>query len=263
MDVFWAAPPVSRTLAAATLTTSVLVHSRILSARYIIYYTPWLFKLPPDLWRLVTPFLLTEPGLSIILDTYFLYTYGSSLETESPRFSQPGDFFTYLIFVGAVILIANATLLGGWVFSAALTIALAYTYAQDNRGKKVTIYIITIPVKYLPYALLLMALVTSGQRAALQQGSGLIAAHLYDFLTRIYPTFGNGRNYIRTPAFIRRWFASGHLGPTTRPYGTAFIPRTGEQQQPTRGPARGFASGFAGVSGLWSNRGPGRRLGEN
>ncbi len=119
-----------------------------------------------------------------------------------------------------------------------------------------------------------MTLVMGGLNATMIQASGLLAAHLYDFLTRIYPAFGGGRNYIVTPEFVRRWFAgpAGRRGPTTRSYGTAFVPdiagragtqQRGGQQQPARGAsAGGFASGFAsGVSGLWNNRGPGRRLG--
>lgn len=38
-----------------------------------------------------------------------MYTFASSLETESPRFQQPGDFFTYLVFVCAVIMVSTPT----------------------------------------------------------------------------------------------------------------------------------------------------------
>lgn len=36
-----------------------------------------------------------------------VYTYGSALETSSSRFSAPGDFFTYLVFVCSVILVST------------------------------------------------------------------------------------------------------------------------------------------------------------
>ncbi|KAI9818529.1 MAG: hypothetical protein M1827_000588 [Pycnora praestabilis] len=110
MDVFWAAPPVSRNLTAATLITSVLVHSGIVSGQYVVFYLPWIFKFPPEAWRILTPFLITGPQLGILFDTYFLYTYGSSLEKESPRFSKPGDFFTYIVFVGLAILLPQVRL---------------------------------------------------------------------------------------------------------------------------------------------------------
>lgn len=117
-------------------------------------------------------------------------------------------------------------------------------------------------MQYLPYALLLLTLILEGQGAALIESSGLVAAHLHDFLTRLYPTFGNGRVLIPTPGFVRRWFETGRQGPTTRPYGTAFIPRTGNEQAGRgRGASRGFSSGIGGISNLWGNRGAGRRLG--
>lgn len=61
-----------RTLTATTLATSLLVYGHLLNGNYVIFYLPWVFmKLPPQLWRIVTSFWLTGPGLSIIFDTYF------------------------------------------------------------------------------------------------------------------------------------------------------------------------------------------------
>ena len=95
----------NRTLAASAFTLSILGYSGIISFAHIIFLPQKLVILPPQLWRLLTSFLITGKDLSIIFDTYFLYNYGSKLETASPRFSQPGDFFTYLVFVCAAILV--------------------------------------------------------------------------------------------------------------------------------------------------------------
>jgi Derlin-2/3 len=62
----------------------------------------------PQVWRLITPFLLTGPKLGLLMDPYFLYTYGSQLEMEASRFTQPGDFAVYIAFVAAVILVCSA-----------------------------------------------------------------------------------------------------------------------------------------------------------
>ena len=61
----------------------------------------------PQVWRLVTNFLITGPKLGMILDPYFLYTYCSSLEMTASRFSQPGDFLVYLVFVNLIILVSG------------------------------------------------------------------------------------------------------------------------------------------------------------
>lgn len=138
----------------------------------------------------------------------------------------------------------------------ALILGLAYTYAQDNRGKKVTFYIITFNVVFLPWAILLLTFVLGGPQAALAQGTGLLAAHLYDFLTRLWPTFGGGRNYVFTPNFVKRWFGGDRPNIKVKGYGTAYGPATAQP------PSRGTSSGLGVFSGgSWLGRGQGRRLG--
>jgi Derlin-2/3 len=114
----------SRTLALSAFTLSIAVYTRMLPGEYVIWYTPYIWQFPPQMWRLVTSFLITGKDLSVIFDTYFcmhhfgtvcpisaivnistVYTYGSKLETASPRFSQPGDFMTYVLFVCFTILV--------------------------------------------------------------------------------------------------------------------------------------------------------------
>jgi Derlin-2/3 len=85
-----------------------------------------------------------------------------------------------------------------------------------------------------------------GAGAAKQQLTGLFAAHLYDFLTRIWPTFGGGRNYIQTPDMVKRWFGGTARPTVERSFGTGFNAR---QEAPRP----------AGWSG---QMGPGRRLGD-
>ncbi|KAJ5414499.1 rRNA pseudouridine synthase [Penicillium cosmopolitanum] len=245
MDAFWAAPPVSRTLTALTLVQSVLVHGRLLSGYYVIFLPRLLWKLPPQIWRLVSPFMLTGGNIAFIFDLYFMYYYGSSLETASPRFTQPEDFFTYLVFVASVILDALA-----------LIMAMVYTYSQDNRGRRATFIIIPMPVEYLPFAMLAFTLVMHGLPAALAEGMGIIAAHLYDFITRLYPTFGGGRNWIKPPGFVRRYFRGVTSNPTVRPYGTAFR-QPASQPEPS---ADASSSSSSGGGWAWRSSGP-RMLG--
>ncbi|KIW09537.1 uncharacterized protein PV09_00410 [Verruconis gallopava] len=250
MDVFWSWPPVTRTLVAATVGTSILVHGGMLSPVYVAFFSPLVFTTRefPQIWRLVSSFLVTGPKFGLLMDPYFLYTYASGLEIGSPRFSEPGSFFVYNVFVMAFILVVCGKFLGGVFFLQPLILAYAYTFSQDNPHSNVTIYILTFPAKYLPYALIALTFVMDGPHAAKFQLGGLLAAHAYDFLTRIWPTFGGGSNWLKTPDFVKRWFiGSGRPTPQTRSYGTAFQPR---QQAPA-------SSGSS-----WSNtRGPGRRLG--
>jgi len=256
MDVFWAAPPISRTLAAGAFTLSVLVYTKILPIYYVVFYLPAIFQLPPQLWRIFTSFLMTGPDLGILFDTYFLYTYGSQLETASPKFSQPGDFFTYVIFVCLTILGLNILITGGVIYTSAFVLALAYTATQDARGQKASFFIITMPANWVPFAMLLMTFVMAGPGAAKVQGTGLVAAHMHDFLTRIWPTFGGGRNLLPTPAFIRKFCQTTQASVTDRSYGTAFTPA----QRAASGSGSGSTSSGV-LPESWRNRGSGHRLG--
>jgi Derlin-2/3 len=120
---------------------------------------------------------------------------------------------------------------------------------------KATFFVITIPAQWMPYAMLLMTFVMAGPGAAKIQATGLVAAHLHDFLTRIWPTFGGGRNLVPTPEFIKRRYQTTQPTVTSRPYGTAFA----QPQRADSGPASGSSAGVLPES--WRNRGSGHRLG--
>ncbi|KAJ5216506.1 uncharacterized protein N7498_002913 [Penicillium cinerascens] len=260
MDVFWEAPPVSRTITALALVESLLYYSETLSFYNVVFLRGKLFKALPEVWRLVTPFLLTGWSFDFLFDLYFMYHYGSSLEIGSPRFSQPGDFFVYLIFVACTILVSAGLWLQSFIFTQALILAFAHTYAQDNRGKKVKFFVLQIPVLWLPWAILTMTLVRSGWGPVKTQFTGIIASHLYDFLTRIYPTFGGGKNYIFTPAWVRRYIFRHTPDAARRAYGRAYRPsRPADPQPEPDSGTRGWTSSQD--LGSWGTRGSGRRLG--
>jgi len=234
----------------------VSVYTGLLPGYYVLFYLPAFMKLPPQLWRLVTCFLLTGPKLGLIFDTYFLYTYGSKLETSSPHFSQPGDFFTYILFVCLTILGLNVAITGAMIFTSALVLAFAYTCSQADRGQMASFFFVTIPAQWVPYAMLLTTLVMAGPAAAMVQATGLVAAHLHDFLTRLWPTFGGGRNLIPTPTFVRRMFQTTEATVADRSHGTAFTPA---QREPSS-TASSFSAGEV-LPESWRSRGSGHRLG--
>lgn len=113
VDYFLQLPAVTRTLVASSVVMSVSVYTGLLPYGWIIFHPSFfgfsLQKFPPQIWRLVTSFLLTAPKLGMIMDPFFLYQYGSALETESSRFSKKSDFVTYVAFVQLVILVSTST----------------------------------------------------------------------------------------------------------------------------------------------------------
>ncbi len=116
-----------------------------------------------------------------------------------------------------------------------------------------SIFVISFNVIWLPLAMLLMTFIMAGPNAAMNQATGIVAAHSYDFLTRLWPTFGGGKNYISTPVIVKRWFGADRPNTQTRGYGTAYRPAL-------PAPGRGTSSGF-GFFSTWGTRGQGQRLG--
>ena len=112
-----------RTIAASAFTLSILAYLNVIPFYYVLFIKETFIQFPPQIWRLVTAFLITGPKFGIIFDTYFcmchtrpqtvttadsgiVYTYGSKLEKASPKFTQPGDFLTYILFVCTVIVVS-------------------------------------------------------------------------------------------------------------------------------------------------------------
>ena len=77
------------------------------------------------------------------------------------------------------------------------------------------------------------------------QGTGLVAAHVYDLLTGLYPNFGIKRNLITTPGFLKKMFGTQSV--VERPYGTVSTGVVGEAAW--------------GLDMSWRKFGPGRTLG--
>ena len=89
-------------MTAAVILLSLSVHLGLLPKTPFYWHPPLLFSFPPQLWRLITPLLVTGPQLSIVLDTYWLYKYLGQLE-GSAKFAKSSDLVWYLVFVGGVI----------------------------------------------------------------------------------------------------------------------------------------------------------------
>lgn len=139
--------------------------------------------------------------------------------------------------------------------TSALYTAFAYTATQDEGGMT-RIFILDIPTRAVPLALCFMTFIgTQSVHAALVQATGIVVAHLYDFLTRLYPKFGGGVNILVTPTFVRRWFEPKVVSVSHKSHGTSY--------QPAAQPAA--ASGSAAPGGVlpesWKSRGSGHRLG--
>lgn len=159
----------------------------------------------------------------------------------------------------------NSFFIGGMVFCQALILALTYyCTALEDSSKKAGFFIATFPCKFLPLVMLAYTFVQAGTGAALVEATGLVAAHLYLFITDIYPRFGGGRNFLVTPNWVHALFDGGAdnaSGPRPRA-------ATGPSIRPVAPGAAAAATAATSGRGIftpadnqWSHRGQGHRLG--
>lgn len=162
---------------------------------------------------------------------------------------------------GACANIAQALctyLMGGGAFLPALILAMCRTVTQDQRGMKANFYFVTIPAQLTPFCMMLVSLLfPGGYYTAMLQLMGFLAAHLYDFLSRVWPEFSGGSNLIPTPGFLSRLVQTPRFN--QRGYGTAV--RGGGGSAQTSGSSTGVSQGGGVLPESWRTRGPGRRLG--
>lgn len=254
LDAYWAAPPMARTFATAIVVTSLSVYfTPFLEGHHIYFGTHRLLRFPPEIWRLVTSFLLSGDKLQLILDPLWAYQNLRSLEVGHPKFGRREDVLWYLITVGGFIIVLNELYFGSPFYLQALIVAMCYTTTQDQRGQKANFFFFTIPAQALPYCMLIMSALTGGPVAL--QFSGILAAHLHDFLFRLWPEFGGGPNVLATPAFMSRLIQTPRF--FQRGYGTAVRPAAAAAAP---GRSTGASTGSV-LPDSWKTRGSGHRLG--
>ncbi|KAK5660136.1 hypothetical protein OQA88_13605 [Cercophora sp. LCS_1] len=255
LDAYLATPPLARTTTTAVVVTSfsIWLFGR-LDLGTVCYLPGWYLAFPPEIWRLVTTFLISMPRQGLIFDPYFIYQYLKQLETGNPKFNRKEDVAWYLITVCGMILLANAYYLGEPMLLGAFSMALCYTAHQDMRGQKSQFVFFTVPSQAVPYCQLLMSLLVGGWSVQ-SQIAGILAAHMHDFLTRLYPQFGGGANLLPTPGILSYLVETPRF--LRRDYGTAVRPSAaGTSSGSTTGASTGSV-----LPDSWRTRGSGHRLG--
>lgn len=154
----------------------------------------------------------------------------------------------------------------GWtsniIYIRPLTVAMAYTVTQQQQGLKGSFVIFEIPAPLVPLGMIAYNLFTEGPEGVIFDSYGLLAGHLYEFLTKVWPRAGGGFNPIPTPSIVTKivgWF-EGNPRATARSWGTMFTPSSaGGGSDGSSATASGADRGP--LPDSWRTRGAGRRLG--
>ncbi|KAJ3992691.1 Der1-like family-domain-containing protein [Lentinula boryana] len=214
MDAFVAEikkiPPVTRFLSISLISVTGTVLMHLVSPYKVLFHHSLVSGARGfEVWRLWSSFFLGSGGLSFIFEIIMLYRTGNELES-GPYLRKSSDFaFQLVIACGAIIV--TSVPLSSTLFFRPLLLCLVYLSSQlAPPGAQTSLYgLITIPVKYFPFALLGMDLLSGGPRAAALALPGAVIGHLWWW--GVFGSEPGGRGgsmaqYGRAPRWLARWF---------------------------------------------------------
>uniref|UniRef100_A0A7N0RF29 Derlin n=1 Tax=Kalanchoe fedtschenkoi TaxID=63787 RepID=A0A7N0RF29_KALFE len=188
---------------------------------YVQIVTPLTLYLHPklvfgelQLWRLVTNCLyLGNPDFRLFLRLYGIVECCKMLEEKSFR-GRSADFFYMMLFGvmvltgivlgGRIVPSVSASFAGIYYLSDSLVIMMVYLWSKYNPSIPIGFILFTCTSAYLPWVLLGISIFVGA--SPLVELLGIVAGHAYYFLEDIYPRM-TGRRPLKTPAFIKAWFA--------------------------------------------------------
>jgi len=219
---YFSIPPVTRTLVTATAVVTLPCLLALVSPYQVVFYLPAI-RQKLQLWRLITPFFYAGSGLSALFNVFFLFSTSRNLEDGLYR-GRPADLSWALVCMSGGILALNYPL-KSMLFFRSLLLALTHFWGQLSPDQPMSLYgFVTIPSKYLSYALLVMDLVQGGPSAAMEGLTGIISAHVFHYLHDTYPRANPGaRRWTETPNWWKALFglrpAAGSNDGRTRNFG--------------------------------------------
>ncbi|KAJ6822999.1 derlin-1 [Iris pallida] len=217
-------PPISKAYGTICLLTTAACQLGLLYYPYISLEYPLIFK-RFQIWRLLTNFFfLGKFSINFGIRLLMIARYGVQLE-KGPFEKRTADFLWMMIF-GALSLLALSIVPIFWnpFLGVSLVFMLLFVWSREYPNAQINIYgLVTLKAFYLPWAMLALDVVFGSP--LVPDFMGIIAGHLYYFLTVVHPRAG-GRNILKTPIWIHRLVARWGIGMQTNTP-TAVRPNSG------------------------------------
>ncbi|CAA3025809.1 derlin-1 [Olea europaea subsp. europaea] len=137
--------------------------------------------------------------------------YGVQLE-NGPFQRRTADFLWMMIFGALSLLVLSAIpFFRSYFLGVSLVFMLLYVWSREHPNATINIYgLVSLKAFYLPWAMLCLDVIFGSPIAP--DLLGIIAGHLYYFLTVLHPLAG-GKTILKTPVFMYPfiWFLQGHI----------------------------------------------------
>ncbi|KAJ8750915.1 hypothetical protein K2173_016096 [Erythroxylum novogranatense] len=164
-----------------------------------------------QIWRLITNFFfLGKFSINFGIRLLMVARYGVQLE-RGPFDRRTADFIWMMIF-GALTLLALSAIPFFYnpFLGVSLVFMLVYVWSREFPNAQINIYgLVTLKAFYLPWAMLALDVIFGSP--ILPDLLGIIAGHLYYFLTVLHP-LATGRNLLKTPRWVHKLVIRWRIG---------------------------------------------------
>lgn len=151
-----------------------------------------------ELWRpLTAATFMGPPSIGWLMNGYYLFQYGSSLE----RAYGTAQHLVFLI-TQVTMLSVLSVLFGLPFFTPCVITAMLHVLSRAMPSQNVKWLVFTVPYWSLPYWLMLTDVLQAGSpMAALPHVLGILSGHFYHFHKFIWPKLG-GEDWLSAPNFL-------------------------------------------------------------
>ncbi|KAL8489699.1 hypothetical protein ACS0TY_025552 [Phlomoides rotata] len=190
-------PPITKAYGTACLLVTVAVQIGLLHPGLIAYLSIFDFQV----WRLITNFFfLGKFSINFGIRLLMIARYGVQLE-NGPFQRRTADFLWMILF-GALSLLVISAIPYFWspFLGVSLVFMLLYVWSREFPNANINLYgLVTLKAFYLPWAMLCLDVIFGSP--IVPDFLGIIAGHLYYFLTVLHPLAG-GKSMLKTPALM-------------------------------------------------------------
>ncbi|KAK9273163.1 hypothetical protein L1049_017970 [Liquidambar formosana] len=208
-------PPISKAYGTLCLMATTAFHLGLYHPANIALIYKFVFS-NFQVWRLVTNFFfLGKFSINFGIRLLMIARYGVQLE-KGPFERRTADFLWMMIF-GALSLLALSAIPMLWTpfLGVSLVFMLLYVWSREYPNAQINLYgLVALKAFYFPWAMLALDVIFGSP--ILPDLLGIVAGHLYYFLTVLHPLAG-GKDILKTPKWVHKLVARWGVGSPANP----------------------------------------------
>ncbi|XP_059624928.1 derlin-1-like [Cornus florida] len=205
LEYYQSLPPVAKTYGVICILTSGAYHLGL--------YSPWNIALSYEdvikrfqIWRLITNFFFIGP-FSFTFAFRLLIIARQGVQLERGPFDKRTADYVWMFLFGSLSLLVIAAIPFLWspFMGASLVFMIVYVWGREFPNERLNIHgLFELKGFYLPWYMLAIDLILGNPLKP--DLLGMVAGHLFYFLTVLYPLSG-GRNICKTPLWVHKLVA--------------------------------------------------------